>query len=197
MRMRIRKKRSWYIIQQSGWEKGRKEFVYSFELETDVNGWGYSSLAFTALIHSKWFHAPADWIIIVVVVALDIFICELFALKLSTRCVLFAYNIWKRTGQQQTRGSPRPCWQSITISQLDCIVNGANLLLFLNMLRDRELIIMFLLMLYSVLYRFMPHISLNYMCTSFYFKFFMWWWSITLIWLSNIYISTCVERAQL
>lgn len=196
MRMRIRKKRSWYIIQQSGWEKGRKEFVYSFELETDVNGWGYSSLAFTALIHSKWFHAPADWIIIVVVVALDIFICELFALKLSTRCVLFAYNIWKRTGQQQTRGSPRPCWQSITISQLDCIVNGVNLSIVIFKYAPGQGID-YHVPFDAVLYRFMPHISLNYMCTSFYFKFFMWWWSITLIWLSNIYISTCVERAQL
>lgn len=131
MRMRIWKKKE-LIYNPTKWVgegKGiRLQFWIRNWCEKSLGG-RYSSLAFTALIHSKWFHAPADWIIIVVVVvvALDIFICELFALKLSTRCVLFAYNIWKRTGQQQTRGSPRPCWQSITISQLDCIVNGANL----------------------------------------------------------------------
>ena len=124
-----KKKEFIYIIQQSGWEK-EKEFVYSFELETDVKRvWGgdirpsrlplwyiRNDFMRQRIESSSSSSSSSHWIYLYV-----------SSLLWNSRLVAFyLHNIWKRTGQQQTRGPPRPCWQSIT-SQLDCIVNGANL----------------------------------------------------------------------
>ena len=70
----------------------------------------------------------------------------------NSRLVAFyLHNIWKRTGQQQTRGSPPTV---LTVHHkstwLHCKWSQSFYCYFELLLRDRELIIMFFLMLYCI-----------------------------------------------
>ena len=157
MRMRTRKKKEIIVYNPTKWvgeEKGKGIRLQFWIRNWCEKGWGrYSSLAFTALIHSKWFHAPADWIIIVVVVALDIYCIYMWALCFETLDSLrFICITFERGRDNNKLGGPPPTVLTVhhKSTWLHCKWSQSFYCYFELLLRDRELIIMFFLMLYCI-----------------------------------------------